>query len=766
MDTSLNFLAQKTQQHKNIYLPSFFRIKNPEEKIALNNLLLEDASIKVYDEILGQVEELVKCRYPKKVFKKDELTEAAKEFLGATDWNEYGVWVYYPWASRIVHILDEIEFIDVRTNRNQYKITLEERNKLANQKIGVVGLSVGQSVAMTMAMERCFGEIRLADFDLLELSNLNRIRTGVHNLGISKVISVAREIMELDPYVNVKCYLEGITEENIEQFLLDGGKLDLLIDECDGLDMKLLCRQRAKLHKIPLVMEASDRGSIDVERFDLDPDRSIFHGLLEHLDTSKMKNLTNEEKVPYLLSIHPPETLSKRMKASMLEVKETITTWPQLGSGVVLGGALVTDVSRRILLDQFHDSGRYFVDIEEIIKDKEKLTKYNCSTPNLSPLKEEEMKSILSSLPKGKTTNVIVLDKETIEEIVQAAIAAPTGGNSQPWKWLYSNGILALYLDKIRSTSFLDYKNNVSYIGFGAALENLVLKARSLQYDAQINLFPLGEDEKLIATIGFLKKDLMPERSDDLVSFITTRCTNRIIKERQPIEQSILNELKKVITSETGAELRFIDTPNDLEGIADIVGRAERIRLLNPRSHHDFFEYELRWNQEHSKKTNDGVDLMTMNLSLSDTMGLQVVRDSEVMSLLKQWNLGGALQKIRKKTVQAASVVGLISMPLNNKADYIKGGRLLERVWLTSQKHNIAFQPLYVPITLFDRLEDKDTELPTDLMSEVQKMRDAFLTYFPWKQNAKEVTLFRLCLAENPSVKSLRRPLEEVLYFE
>ncbi len=32
-----------------------------------------------------------------------------------------------------------------------------------------------------MAMERSFGELRIADYDVLELTNLNRIRTGVHN---------------------------------------------------------------------------------------------------------------------------------------------------------------------------------------------------------------------------------------------------------------------------------------------------------------------------------------------------------------------------------------------------------------------------------------------------------------------------------------------------------------------------------------------------------------------------------------------------------
>ena len=53
----------------------------------------------------------------------------------------------------------------------------------------------------------------------------------------------------------------------------------------------------------------------------------------------------------------------------MIEIGRSIYTWPQLASNVVLGGALTADVVRRILLNQVHTSGRYFVDLEELVCD-------------------------------------------------------------------------------------------------------------------------------------------------------------------------------------------------------------------------------------------------------------------------------------------------------------------------------------------------------------------------------------------------------------
>jgi len=111
-----------------------------------------------------------------------------------------------------VHVLDESEFVELRTNRNRYLITAAEQEVLAGKRIGIVGLSVGQSVAMAIALERGCGELRLADHDTLDLSNLNRLRGGVHEIGLPKVVMAARAIAELDPYLQVHTYPQGLTE--------------------------------------------------------------------------------------------------------------------------------------------------------------------------------------------------------------------------------------------------------------------------------------------------------------------------------------------------------------------------------------------------------------------------------------------------------------------------------------------------------------------------------------------------------------------------
>ena len=363
-------LKFKESNLSDAFLPEIFNINISSDFQRVQTLINEQADLLVLDEIHGQLRELIKIRNPQKVLTDDEYVQQIEALLNGESSHHYGNWVYYPWNKKLVHLLNKDEFVELRTSRNLYKITPEERTTLLHKKIAIIGLSVGQMIALTLAMERTCDEIRLADFDLIELSNMNRIRTSVTNLGVSKAIVAAREIAELDPYINVKLFLDGITDDNIDDFLLKDGKIDLLIEECDGLDVKILSRIKAREYGIPVVMETNDRGMIDIERFDLEPNRALLHGLIpENMENlAALRNLSNQEKVPLLGAMVGIEHISERMRLSLGEMGKTISTWPQLASSVVLGGAMVTDISRRILLNQSTLSGRYYVDFNELIK--------------------------------------------------------------------------------------------------------------------------------------------------------------------------------------------------------------------------------------------------------------------------------------------------------------------------------------------------------------------------------------------------------------
>lgn len=334
--------------------------------------LKENSSTIVLDTLDAQVGELIKITHPSQKFSQEEIKRKTGDFFNEMDRKTYGVWVYYSWRNTLVRILEERHFVQLRTSRNRYKITQEEQDLLCTKKVGIIGLSVGQSVALSLAMERTFGELRIADFDTLDLSNMNRIRTGLYHLGIKKAWIVAREIAEIDPFLKIVLYDEGISEENMDDFFTLGGKLDLLIEECDSLQVKLASRLKAKSLGIPVLMDTSDRGMMDVERFDLEPKRPIFHGLLEEFgEEDQILHILGRKHGEIMMSILDFENLSGRARESIAQIGKTITTWPQTASSVIMGGAVCAFFSRKLLLDEGPVSGRLYVDLDELIKSHE-----------------------------------------------------------------------------------------------------------------------------------------------------------------------------------------------------------------------------------------------------------------------------------------------------------------------------------------------------------------------------------------------------------
>ena len=749
--------AEIKTSHENLptklFLPELLRIANREEREKYEHLQTL-AGVEVFDTLQSQLQELVKIKHPSLKLSQKETEEKIALHLQGQSLTEYGVWCYYPWSKRLVHILDEEEFIELRTSRNLYKITPEERRILGAKKIGVIGLSVGQSVSLSLAMERICGELRLADFDKLELTNLNRIRTGLHNLGLEKVYAVAREIAEIDPYLKVKCYPEGINENNIDDFFSADGNLDLMVEESDGFDIKILSRYKARALGIPVIMEASDRCMVDVERFDLEPARPILHGLVKHLDVEQLKSLkTTEEKIPFMLDILGIDTCSERLRASMIEIDQSIGTWPQLASAVAMGGGITADVCRRILLKQFNASGRYHVDIEEIIGEENKR-KVNSKSDN-------SLRQNPYSIPPREKNSVDGPEESTIMNLIEDAIKAPSAGNNQPWKWYYNGANLYLFHDKQRSQGWTDPDDQLAMMALGAALENLKLSAGKKNLSCNISFPEQRKDNEPVARISFQKTtSRLPQSEDELFEMIGKRCTNRKKGESLALNSAQIDAIKAVVHPPFYFEV--VENQNQIETLADIIAETEKIRFMHPEGHDEFFRKEIRWNEKEAKESKDGIDLATLELSFLDQTGMKISSDEKVMQLLRDWGGGNGLKKISRTAVLHSSALGLISGNPDFPNNYLAAGMAVQRAWLKANQLQLSVHPVSSPVFFFDRIK-RHRDLPRDTIEQIRQMESLFQDIFPSAKKQTPFFLFRLSKADAPTAYSLRIPAEDCI---
>ena len=764
----MRLLEEHPAQKDLSFEPLFFRINQAQDREQLELLLETTPHVEIHDQISTQLDDLVKSMNPEiKKPGREKLDELKRLHLGEIPEKEYGVWIYYPWSRRLIHALDREEFIEVRTNRNRYKLTREEQRILSEKKIGIVGLSVGQSIALTLAMERTCGELRLADYDTAELSNLNRLRTGIHHIGLEKTIIAAREIAEIDPFIKVKIFNDGLHKDNMDAFFLEDGALDLFIEVCDGLDIKIESRYKARSLRIPTIMDTNDRGMIDIERFDLEPDRAILHGLADGLHPDNIKNLTNEEKIPFVLRMIGAESISTRLKASMLEVEQSINTWPQLASSVTLGGALTTDVSRRVLLDQFHDSGRYYLDMEQLIKDEAPAEPAAVVALPQNPYQDLTQTEVLGLADKylAETRgNYYQLSDEQLDKLMDAAVAAPSAGNNQPWKWTYREGLLFLIHDKKKSWSWGDYFEMGSHMGLGAALENINLQAINLNLNATFNTLPFEQHPNLIAVISFQPgANLADEIGVQLSKHLFERYTNRKVGERQTLAPAFYEQFKTISETGNGIHTYVIEEQEQLKELADIIAECDKIRLLDQLGHEEFF-HEIRWTEEEALQSRDGIELRAVDITPSEVAGFKVARDWNAMQLIADWDKGNAFKKLSTTAVKNASGVVIFTLDNFSHRNLIEVGRYVQRSWIFANQQGVSVHPMLSPAFFFNRmLHGEGAELSSRNLEKLGRLRSKFLNLLPSMNAAEsEVFIMKFSLAEDIGVRAIRKTKDQI----
>jgi len=343
------------------------------EKIEISEKSKNDLEVlKIVDDFESQLLELFLIRNPQFRFNKDYKESYEKfsgDFLKTKDSKTAGNWFFFPWNKTLIHYLPEEEYFEVRTARNKNLITNEEQVKYYNSTIAIAGLSVGSHAALTLAMTGGAKNLKLADFDNVSVSNLNRLRYGASVLGENKALIAARIIAEINPYSNIYIYDDGITEANIEDFVTgskDSPKSDFIIEGVDNLEMKIRLREAAKKNKLPLIM-ATDNGDgiiVDVERYDVEQDLSLFNGAIGNFTLEDFKNFPPQELPKLATKVAGPDFIVPRMLGSLLQVGRTLYSWPQLGTAATFTGVASAYLTRAILNGRPIKSGKYDLNLE------------------------------------------------------------------------------------------------------------------------------------------------------------------------------------------------------------------------------------------------------------------------------------------------------------------------------------------------------------------------------------------------------------------
>ncbi len=367
-------LSSHQSQPDATWQPRLFFMDRESDQADLEQLLNDTPPAEILDSLDESVEDLFKITFPYIAPGSPEYAATFNQFqeryYGGRETWQTGVWGWYPWRRVLTHLPASEDYLTLRTARNKFLITAEEQARFYGARIGVAGLSVGSSAASTLVLSGGGGRLRLADYDTLAITNLNRLLGSVADLGRAKIVMNARRLCEINPYQELDLFPDGVTPENTSRFIGEGdSRLDLLIEEVDDIKTKIDLRFAARAAKVPVLM-ATDNGDnafLDIERFDLEPDRPLFHGLVPEEVLSKVPAKPNLAERVRLAGTIVGADITPRTQQSLMQVGSRLPSWPQLGNAATLSGVLISYAARRVVCGQELPSGRYYFSIDELL---------------------------------------------------------------------------------------------------------------------------------------------------------------------------------------------------------------------------------------------------------------------------------------------------------------------------------------------------------------------------------------------------------------
>lgn len=321
------------------------------------NKFIKKQNAPIYNLVPSCIKELFFIRYPK--YRKNKFPK--KKFVWfASKIKIVNNYIYLPWRKEVFIVPQKTIFNEILTARNVGLISSSEQQRYRKFSIGIAGLSIGSAAAHFLVRSGGPERYKLADFDKIELSNLNRMNAGYTDCGRNKAIVAAQKIWEINPYAKIQIWNKGVSKDNIIKFILHEYKLDFIIDAIDDLPLKVIIRKECQKLRVPVIMATSNGDSIiiDIERYDIEPNYKIFHGKISN-NPSDYEFKTYKEWLSLSNKIVDKSLLTPAMLNIMPKIGITLSGVPQLATTVNYGGLIISSIIRDIAKLSHVPSGRY-----------------------------------------------------------------------------------------------------------------------------------------------------------------------------------------------------------------------------------------------------------------------------------------------------------------------------------------------------------------------------------------------------------------------
>ncbi|MEW5943476.1 MAG: ThiF family adenylyltransferase [Pseudomonadota bacterium] len=688
-------------------------------------------------------------------------------------------------------------------SRNIGWVTSQEQEVLRHKRIAIAGMGGVGGVHLLTLARLGIGAFNIADFDVFDMANFNRqAGAAMSSLGRPKAEVMASMAKDINPELDIRIFPEGIGKDNLAAFFAD---VDLYVD---GLDFFVFPTRQATFAAcaelgIPAVTAAPLGMGTAVLNF--------MPGGMTFEEYFRLGDLPEEEKaLRFLLGLAPAGLhfgyLADPSRVDLANHRGPSTAMAcQLCAGVAATEALKILLNRGNVRAAPH--GLHFdayrgklartcrpggngnpLQRLMLAVARKRLGKQIAMTPvyasessshgtaTPSPLKGEgrgEGESPLNAsaplpnpLPKGErgltTGTKETAAPTTIEQILDLARWAPSGDNTQPWRFeIIDEHNLVVHGFDTRDHCIYDLDGRPSQISIGALLETIAIAASGHGLRAGFRRRADTPDSKPTFDVRFESDPAV--RPDPLIPYIPYRSVQRRPMRTRPLTPREKQALEAAVGS--GYRILWLEGFRSRLNAARLMFDNAKLRLTIPEAyevHRSIIQWNSRFSEDRVPDQALGVDPLTLELMR------WVMQSWQRVEFFNTYLAGTLAPRIQMDLIPgiacAAHFAILAEREPKTIDDHVDAGRAVQRFWLTATKLGLQLQPEMTPL-IFGRYAREGMEFSKTAKAKTQaeNLLAQLERLLGKSQTPRSVFMGRIGAGRAPVARSVRLPLSRLV---
>jgi sulfur-carrier protein adenylyltransferase/sulfurtransferase len=348
-----------------------------------------------------------------------------------------------------------------------------------------------------------------------------------------------------------------------------------------------------------------------------------------------------------------------------------------------------------------------------------------------------------------------------IEKILDLARWAPSGDNTQPWRFeIVDDMNLVVHGFDTRDHCVYDLDGHASQLALGCLLETMVIAASGSGFRVEISRRAEMPEAQPTFDVRFVAAEIAP---DPLLPCIPERRVQRRAMRARRLRADEKSALEQALAPHY--TILWKETWAEKWQAAGLMYANAKIRLTSPeayRVHRAIIEWDAQFSETMVPDQAVGVDPLTLKLMR------WAMQSWTRIDILNRYFMGTVAPRVQLDLIPGlacAAHFGLVAdAAAESLDDYVAAGRAVQRFWLTATQLGLQLQPEMTPVIFsrYIRAGRAFTASPAPLAL-AKKLAGRFAEFVGRENAPRTVFLGRLGEGAAASARSTRLPLARLM---